>query len=324
MRSGWRNDDSKPHGPGGTAKLPSVPPPLPAPASPHDSASHPGLHVPDSWDARFSAPAAPKVEVAAPTRPASVHPGLWWLAAAMVLAVTALAGLLAWKLTSETAADPGVKREWEAKAPEVSGEPPPRPSVAARAPRPTSAPSVTAAPSTTVTGSASAEPTRASPADVGACFAGLLPPDAFPTKRPDLRILCTERDAYRTMLRLKSELVRTGGREVTEAMREWSQLGWYETAAFALMRAHCCPDAPPLAVPSVVAGCGMQDVLADLGRAVGTPGQERQAVTRFGDAARCIAAKGYPDLFGRDGPPYGGEVAFFERVLERVRRASTR
>jgi hypothetical protein len=232
------------------------------------------------------------------------------LAVLLVLVVTAVTGLIAWELTS-----PPEQLGPVPPAPSPRTAAPEAPSAAPNAPAPSGKPAERAAPP------ALRKPSTRKQQGASACFAALLPADAFGERAPDLDACCRGTDAYDRMLKLKTEVVRTGRAEPTEAMQEWSRLGWYETAAFAVMRAHCCPDAAALEAPRVVSRCKMDEALAWLANALDDPRAMSEAVRAFGAAAECISDKGRPDLFGRSGPPNGGEIVFLGNVIERVRKA---
>jgi hypothetical protein len=127
------------------------------------------------------------------------------------------------------------------------------------------------------------------------------------------------------MLVLKSAVVRTGGASnVTAAMREWSRLKWYEMATFQVMRTHCCPDAEALSVPPVFARCRLEEALAYIANGIDDQTAMRDALNDYTRAVQCISRSGWSDAFGQGGPPYGGELEFFERVLNRVNKARGR
>ena len=124
-----------------------------------------------------------------------------------------------------------------------------------------------------------------------------------------------------TMVKLKSEVVRAGGHGVSDGMKEWSQLGWYEVAAFAVMRTHCCPDAAALVVRQRKIGqCRLEESLAWLANAIDDDDDMQQAVRAYTNAVRCITSKGYAESFGQYELPKGGELTIFDRILQRIRK----
>ena len=62
---------------------------------------------------------------------------------------------------------------------------------------------------------------------------------------------------------VKNEVIRAGGgRIVSDGMREWAIVGWYGMAAFAAVRATCCPSSSPeLHIPFKDATCDLDGAL---------------------------------------------------------------
>ena len=272
----------------------------------------PGIDMPESWDLRYSRQAAPKVPLPMPGVPARRRPPrlILVLGVLAVIAATAGAAAVAWHFTTPEPA------------------PAPEPTLAATSspdPEPTAEATgvAEAATSARADPSASAAPPPV-PEDERACFAQLMPDDAFGDTSPDLKGACTGRDAYATTLVLKSAVVAAGGNGVTEAMREWSKLGWYETAAFTAMRAHCCSDAEALTVSSHYAVCQLEEALAYVTNAIDDEAKMKEALDDYHDAVMCLTGKGWASAFGRGGAPYGGEKVHFAKVMERLDRARGR
>ena len=291
---------------------------------PSGPTSRPGLPMPDSWDARFTAS-----RMAAPMPPAPAHGGrrkrstVMILGVVAVMATTAAAAIIAWSLTSPDNEDKSPAR--------------PVPNTAATSATTTRAPAKTPTPpapdsAASTKTAAKPAPTHAGapksappiPKDKRACFATLLKDDAFGHTEPNLDRCCGGKRAYQTMLQLKSAIVRAGGSGITETMAEWSKLGWYEMPAFAVMRAHCCPDAPALTVPRMFALCRIEESLAYISNALDDEKKMTAALDDFDKAAQCMARRGWSDAFGRGGSPYGGERTYFERIMQRVRAARGR
>lgn len=225
-----------------------------------------------------------------------------------VVAVTAAAASIAWKLTTPGASEPASSAS--VAPPDPAPPPPP-------------------APVATASASASAKPAPAPPppvpSDTAVCFATMLPEKAFGHFQPKLDRLCSDTRAYNTMLYLKAAIVRAGGSmAVTPAMDEWSKLGWFETAAFAAMRAHCCPDAPALRTGETLSRCKMEEALAYIANAVDDDARMKEATEQYALAARCIALAGGGYAWGRYSAPYGGEEVFFNRVYDRLKKARGR
>ncbi|MBX3126164.1 MAG: hypothetical protein KF718_05585 [Polyangiaceae bacterium] len=152
------------------------------------------------------------------------------------------------------------------------------------------------------------------------CVADLLPKDSF-VKTPRLDWLCSERDVREGSAKLRVAVVEgAGGARVTEAMRIFSKLGWYEMAAFALVRSGCCPsDAEPIVAPEPADGCDpLVGALQDLSKAA-LSGQETGAlVERVGGVFACESGKNRASLFRRATAPQNHEQAAFRELLKNL------
>ncbi len=106
-------------------------------------------------------------------------------------------------------------------------------------------------------------------------MAGYLPDGAF-GKAPELEWLCSETDPRAGADKLRVAVV-TGAPKgpPTEAMKIFSRIGWYDMAAFAVVRAGCCPEAPPLSLPD--SKCDMATALRSVGEAVTATRDSRRA-----------------------------------------------
>jgi hypothetical protein len=237
-----------------------------------------------------------------------------------VLATTGVAAVIAWKL-SDGATGPAPTTTLPAPLP-------PTPSTAtSAAATPSGNPSgkPSGAPSAKPSAKPSAAPPPPVPKDKAACYATLLPEGAFGRTKPNLDSCCTKGDAYRHTLRLKSAIVAAGGAwQITPAMREWSTLGWFETAAFQVMRTHCCPDAPALTVPRYFSRCRLQEALAYIANGIDDDEGMRAALNDYTTAAQCMAKRGWADGFGQYAGPHGGEIVSFEKIMIRVKKARGR
>jgi serine/threonine-protein kinase len=143
---------------------------------------------------------------------------------------------------------------------------------------------------------------------------------------PDLSFLCSETDPRRGASRLKSEVVRAStGRKVTEGMKEWSVLGWYEMAAFAIIRRRCCAAPQPLSLPAPTGGCKPLDrALDDLGDAATTAGADLEAALgAYTKAIHCAVSSGHASTYGQQGRPRGGEETALRKTMGRRAPTST-
>lgn len=228
-----------------------------------------------------------------------------------IAAVTAAAASIAWNLTTPTRSQPAPSATLSRSA---APSPP--------APRPAPAPAVSA--SASASGSAAKSPPPI-PKEARQCFATLLPDKAFGPYKTKLDKACTKSYAYDAMLVVKTAVVRAGGSyTITPAMQEWSNMGWFENAAFAAMRAHCCPDAEALKAPQRLAQCEMEEALAYIANAIDDDEEMKVATDKYYAAAKCIARRGGAGAWGRFDAPYGGEVKYFNKVFERIQKARGR
>jgi hypothetical protein len=264
------------------------------------------VRVPESWDARLSerrrvAPQVPDFRVAPSVRP--VRPAWLWPAVGAGLVATVVAVVYLALPDAPAAGPPKMVTATSRPAP------PPKP-------RPTT--TATASATSSATASKASLPPPA-PENPTLCFAQLMAPDAFGEISVDVSFCCEETAAYGTTIKLKSEVVRAGGHGVSDGMKEWSQLGWYEMAAFAVMRTHCCPDAPALVVGHAkIAPCRLEESLAWMANAIDDGDDMQQAVLAYTNAVRCITSKGYSESFGQYDLPQGGELTIIDRILQRI------
>ena len=149
------------------------------------------------------------------------------------------------------------------------------------------------------------------------CVAGYLPKGAF-AKQPDVSWMCTELDPREGGVKLRVAVVQ--GAPVgapTEAMKLFSRLGWYEMAAFAVIRAGCCADAEAITLPDPSPNCKrMDEPLRELGQAV-IAGQNHEAGLKgFNDAIHCELNAGRAAVYKRAGRPQGGEDSAFQELVK--------
>lgn len=187
------------------------------------------------------------------------------------------------------------------------------------------APSAPPAPSASTAPSASAAvaPADTAPDRVAACVMKLFPPDTFEGRTADLPTMCSTTNPIRGSKELHGEVVRAGGGDkgITTGMGEMSTMGWYRLAAFAVMRGHCCTDAPPFNTPTTLE-CNLDHTLERLSREVNSGGDlaAEAALQQVTSSFYCLARGGGSELFGQPGMPSGGELTTFLKVFARVRQ----
>jgi hypothetical protein len=152
----------------------------------------------------------------------------------------------------------------------------------------------------------------------------LFPPDSF-DNATDFSALCSETDPLKMSAMIRKELVRSR-HPVSDGMREWAMLGWYEVPADSLVRSRCCPSSKPFEFPETRTCKPMAEVLAPLDRAAAAasdPGDQalRDAVDAYTREVYCIVRSGFAHRFGRKDKPEGGEITAFTHFLGRALKA---
>ncbi|HTQ04850.1 MAG TPA: hypothetical protein VMI54_13385 [Polyangiaceae bacterium] len=145
------------------------------------------------------------------------------------------------------------------------------------------------------------------------CVAGYMPKGTF-AKTPDVEWLCPETDPREGAEKLRVALVSAAPKgTVTEAMKIFSRIGWYAMPAFAVVRAGCCPDAKPIALPEE--HCAMSTALRDVGDAVVAAKDVTEPLKKYTETIHCELNHGGAKMLRRAERPQGGEdTAFLELV----------
>ena len=151
---------------------------------------------------------------------------------------------------------------------------------------------------------------------LASCVAGYLPKGAF-GKAPELDWLCSETDPRVGGEKLHSAVVAGAPRgTTTDAMKIFAKIGWYDMAAFAVVRAGCCPDAPPLVIPKLSDSCTkMDESLREVGEAVVAMKPVEPALKKYTESIHCELNLSRGVVLRRKERPAGGEdTAFLELV----------
>lgn len=210
-------------------------------------------------------------------------------------------------------------------------EPPPQASAsvgAEHAPAATSGgePSASAASAEAPAGPASASASATEPSTpegVNVCLRSLFSKDAFVSKVPSLRFVCEATKPKEIASRLRVAIVDSAGGYVSDSMKEWSQLGFYELAVVATLRGHCCGASTPLELSPAPEGCGELGAALEAVALASRPGAEEAAldaaVERFDGDIRCAiklkraASYGYSKVLP-------GEASVYSKIRARMRR----
>lgn len=174
-----------------------------------------------------------------------------------------------------------------------------------------------------VTASAAATATPVDPAGLAACVMSAFPDDTFNKGEPDFAFLCENTFPRRGVTFLQQQVVagRGGGGGVSPGMRMWADMGWYQVAAYGLLRGRCCATAPEL-VWTFDLPCPMDEALAALQSAARgrDDAKLKTALEQFATNARCLSKVGLGVHFGQRGYP-GPGVDTFRKMRERMAKA---
>jgi len=166
------------------------------------------------------------------------------------------------------------------------------------------------------TGTASAESTG-----VTACVTALFPADAFTQRQPDFAFICTDPYPRHGITEVQAQVVlgRGNARSMTEGMREWATLGWYQLAAYSVYRGRCC-RAPAKLEWAFDLACPLDEAMTQLERAVAAQDAKEidNAVERYTQEARCITKLGQASNFGQSALP-GAGLNSLQQLLARVK-----
>lgn len=188
-------------------------------------------------------------------------------------------------------------------------------------------PPIPTATAAAATSAAATGPDALAPANdeqLRACVLQAFPKGTFAGLQPGFAFICETSDPHEGAKITRSRVVwARQGRLLTEAMREWSQLGWYEMAAFALIQARCCAKPPKLRTPVFVASCQLDDALNVFSAAARGTARKAfdAALERYSKAVECAAHAGAGAYFGHDKLPSGNETVLLERILGRFEPA---
>ena len=152
---------------------------------------------------------------------------------------------------------------------------------------------------------------------LSSCVMGYLPQNTFGSA-PDFSGFCDVADprvgADKLRVAIVASAPKTGG--ATTAMKIFARIGWYDMAAFAVVRAGCCPDAKPLELPEASKTCGdMGAALREVGQEVVANHPAEDSLKKYTAAIHCELNVGRGQAFRKAERPAGGEdSAFLELV----------
>jgi hypothetical protein len=164
------------------------------------------------------------------------------------------------------------------------------------------------------------EKTVAATDKVSSCVMGYLPKDSFGTA-PDFSGVCDITDPRAGADKLRVAVVgsapKSGG--ATEAMKIFARIGWYDMAAFAVVRAGCCPDAKPLELPEPGKACtDMAEALRGVGQEVVANHPVDESLKKYTAAIHCELNAGRGATFRKKERPAGGEDSAFLELVKAI------
>lgn len=152
---------------------------------------------------------------------------------------------------------------------------------------------------------------------VSSCVIGYLPKDTFGSA-PDFSGFCDQADPRAGADKLRIAVVASAPKinGATEAQKLFAKMGWYDMAAFAVVRAGCCPDAGPLQLPEPSKTCEkMADALQEVGKEVVSNHPVEEPLKKYTSIIQCELRFGRGQAFRKAEHPAGGEdTAFLELV----------
>ena len=153
---------------------------------------------------------------------------------------------------------------------------------------------------------------------VGSCVSGYLPKGTF-EKAPDMSWVCEESDPRTGAEKLRVAVINGGRGNVTEAMKIFARMGWYDMAAFAVVRAGCCENAKPLSLPPPSTGCtAMDDSLREIGSSVVASRSYDEPLKAYTAAIHCEVNAGKGPALRHAAHPTGGEDSAFGELVHAV------
>jgi len=155
---------------------------------------------------------------------------------------------------------------------------------------------------------------------LSSCVMGYMPKDTFGTA-PDFSGVCDITDPRAGADKLRVAVVgsapKAGG--ATDAMKIFARIGWYDMAAFAVVRAGCCPDAKPLELPEPSKACGdMAEALRGVGQEVVANHPAEESLKKYTAAIHCELNASRGALFRKKDRPAGGEDSAFLELVKAI------
>jgi serine/threonine protein kinase len=155
---------------------------------------------------------------------------------------------------------------------------------------------------------------------VSSCVIGYLPKNTFGSA-PDFSGICEQADPRAGADKLRVAIVASAPKTnaPTDAQKLFSRMGWYDMAAYAVVRAGCCPDAKPLELPEASKSCGsMAEALREVGQEVVANHPAEEPLKKYTAAVHCEVSSGRGAAFRKAERPAGGEDSAFLELVKAV------
>ena len=131
--------------------------------------------------------------------------------------------------------------------------------------------------------------------------------------------VCEETDPRNGAEKLRVGVINGAKGATTDAMKIFARIGWYDMAAFAVVRAGCCEAAKPLSLPPPSNGCSpMDEALRDVGSAVVAARSYDESLKKYTAAIHCEMNAGKGGILRHPNRPAGGEDSAFGELVHAV------
>ena len=105
----------------------------------------------------------------------------------------------------------------------------------------------------------------------------------------------------------------------TDAMKIFARIGWYDMAAYAVVRAGCCESAKPLSLPPPSPSCTpMNEALQGIASAVVASRSYEEPLKAYTAAIHCELNAGKGGALRHPSRPMGGEDSAFSELVHAV------
>jgi hypothetical protein len=150
------------------------------------------------------------------------------------------------------------------------------------------------------------------------CVSAYLPKGTFIDTTPDFAWICAQPDPREGGTKLRATVIVSRPKDrVTEALKIFGRLGWYEMAAYAVVYRGCCGDAPALSLPEPAPGCPKLDAaLNTVGRDAVGGGSVDDALKALAAAIECEVKANHAGVYRHPGKPGAGEEDAFRDLLK--------